>query len=414
VHNEPSRLRLASAKRRIAAFLEQIAELKASSFPHDDGKEALVVIERTFRVQEKRLDIPVGASDDLIDATCVHLADLLSTYTDILGIILRSTNVRNPFELHFALAKLVKSTIGDDIRVLISSEWNFVPFTYPMSLDVLPNFVLIGSPAPESGNVLIAPLAGHEIGHTAWRSYDYATVLSPLVTDQVRVALNNNKKIETNLLNKLGLNPLGLNVIVDRCGGHALRQLEEAFCDLFGLYLFGSGYLFAFDYFLAPGASNCFLDYPPDIRRMEILVEAAHEVRLTVDEALAKRWQKANYDNEDSDMAVIVSAVLDVVVADMRRMLFSELERRNIFPPDDSVIAKVLSSFQRYEPFSEKATLAEIVTAGWRYLRDKKNLVEAKSQNKLKALRGEYKVLQDLMLKSIEVAEYLERLSESA
>src|SRR3546814_14740255 len=52
----------------------------------------------------------------------------------------------------------------------MSSEWKFVPFTYPMTLDWLPGFALVGGPAPESDNVLIVPLAGHEIGHSAWRS----------------------------------------------------------------------------------------------------------------------------------------------------------------------------------------------------------------------------------------------------
>lgn len=406
-HNEPSQLRLASAKRRIAAFLDQIAELKASSFPHDDGRDALIEIEHAFLREKGRLDIPTGAAVALIDETCLHLSKLVSDYTEIMGFILRSTNVRNPFELHFALAKLVKTAIGDGVKLLISSEWNFVPFTWPMSLDLLPDFVLIGSPAPESGNVLIAPLAGHEIGHTAWGIYDCVTPLISLVATEVDAALSRNATIEKRLLEEERLDALGRNIIVDRCGHYALRQLEETFCDLFGLYVFGPAYLFAYDYFVAPGDPLRCLEYPSDRRRMEVLHEAANSINMTVDDAVVQRWYNAVCDKQDRDMAVIIDEVVDALVPGMRDSLFAELKKRSLAPPDPHTVANVLASFERRKPYSHPATLAEIVTAGWSYLRKRDGLC-GDSQ------RDEYKVLADLMLKSIEVAEYLERSAQDA
>src|SRR3546814_8743121 len=70
----------------------------------------------------------------------------------------------------FPIKRLVETAVSPDARLIMSSEWKFVPFTYPMTLDWLPGFALVGGPAPESDNVLIVPLAGHEIGHSAWRS----------------------------------------------------------------------------------------------------------------------------------------------------------------------------------------------------------------------------------------------------
>src|SRR3546814_10308475 len=70
----------------------------------------------------------------------------------------------------FPIKRLVETAVSPDARLIMSSEWKFVPFTFPMTLDWLPGFALVGGPAPESDNVLIVPLAGHEIGHSAWRS----------------------------------------------------------------------------------------------------------------------------------------------------------------------------------------------------------------------------------------------------
>ncbi len=407
-HEEPSRLRLASVNRRVTAFLEQIIELKASGFPHDDGLGALLEIEQRFLLEKKKLDIPPGASAILIDETCMNVTSRVSDYTTILGFILRSTNVRNPFELHFALAELVNTSIGEGIKVLISSEWDHIPFTYPMSLDLLPDFVLIGSPAPESGNVLIAPLAGHEIGHTAWTKYECGEQSMPaLVSTQVDATLKAEPKLEKKLLNLIGLGPLARNNLADRCGEYALKQLEEIFCDLFGLFVFGSSYLFAYDYFLAPGNRFCYLDYPSDQLRMKILTDSANFMSIPVDHAVGERWQKASYDSEDKDIAAIVDKVVAALVPGMRQALFDELLKRNIHTPDESTIENIVAAFKRHEPYPKKARLAEIITAGWRYLRNNNGLC-------LGIQRDEYKALNDLMLKSIEVAEFLERVSGDA
>src|SRR3546814_4384036 len=71
----------------------------------------------------------------------------------------------NAFEMHFPLKRLVETAVSPDARLIMSSEWKFVPFTYPMTLDWLPGFALVGGPAPESDNVLIVPLRSEE--HTS-------------------------------------------------------------------------------------------------------------------------------------------------------------------------------------------------------------------------------------------------------
>src|SRR5262249_36056001 len=88
----------------------------------------------------------------------------------ILGFILRSTNVRNAFELLDPLQVLADATLQGKPQLLLSSEWDYVPFAYPQSLDDLKSFVLIGLPASEAASALLVPLAGHELGHAVWRN----------------------------------------------------------------------------------------------------------------------------------------------------------------------------------------------------------------------------------------------------
>jgi len=406
-HNEVSLLRLSSARRRIDAFLDQIDDLATSSFPHNDGKKALEIIRLQFVGMRGRLDMPVGAAEALIDQTCLHVADQVSDYTEVLGFILRSTNVRNPFELHFALKKLIEHAIGPDAKLLISSEWAFLPFTYPMSIEMLPDFVLIGSPAPESGNVLIAPLAGHEIGHSAWRRYGLFNEYSAIVAQTVADELAAHPKIEEALLHQEQLEALGARIIRDRCGKHAIHQLEEVFCDLFGLYLFGASYIFAYDYLLAPGGYDRNLGYPSDARRMDILREAALKIGIKIDDTVTRRWNVASCRAEARNTASIVDAVAERIVPTMRYDLFARLSKLHVLLPDDKTVSAVQSAFERGEPYAKSASLAEIISAGWLYLR-KKGGMAADNQ------REQYKVLGDLMLKSIEVAEYLERSASDA
>jgi len=400
-------LRLSSARRRIDAFLDQIDGLATSSFPHDDAKIALETIRLQFVALRTRLNMPPGAAEALIDQTCLHVADQVSDYTEVLGFILRSTNVRNAFELHFALKKLIARTLGPDVKLLISSEWAFVPFTYPMSIEMLPDFVLIGSPAPESGNVLIAPLAGHEIGHSAWRKYELFNEYSAIVAQTVAEELAQHPKIEEALLHQEQLDALGAGIVRDRCGKHAIHQLEEVFCDLFGLYLFGASYLFAYDFLLAPGGYDRNLGYPSDARRMEILWEAAAQIGIHADDAVTRRWNVANCRADARNTASIVDAVTDQIVPKIRDDLFRRLSDLDVRLPDDETISSVLSAFQRGEPHARSASLAEIISAGWRFLRSNDGMA-AEGQRK------QYKVLGDLMLKSIEVAEYLERSTTDA
>src|ERR1044072_3127167 len=92
-------LRLASARRRVRAFLSEIQTLEGSEFPHGDGENALEDIKKSF------LGLLAGtyeieeAPPKTIREACSNINISIRRYTPILGFIVRSTNVRNAFEI---------------------------------------------------------------------------------------------------------------------------------------------------------------------------------------------------------------------------------------------------------------------------------------------------------------------------
>lgn len=396
-----SQLRLSSAKRRIASFIEQIDVLAESSFPHDDGKNVLKTIRAQFLDLVRLVDLPPTATDDLADRICVHVSEVISEYTEILGLVLRSTNVRNAFELHYVLKGLVERVLGQSTDMLISSEWAFVPFTYPVGIDLLPDVVLIGSPAPESENALIVPLAGHEIGHSAWRITNTEDVFAGRLIVAVDAAIAAKGGAGSGQEDDLVMRS-SAGVLRDRCADFALHQIEEVYCDLIGLYLFGPSYLYAFDYLLGPGGPDRSLEYPSDAQRMEVLAQAADELGIDVDPAVRERWTRATCSADHRRLASIVDDAVATVVDDLKAHVLAYMRGLSFEPPAADGIDRVHAAFAVRQPYAERATLGEIISAGWKYLRAHGDLAETDQ-------RDSFKVLCDLIWKTIEVTEYLEK-----
>lgn len=411
-----SRLRLSSARRRIDAFIEQIDILAASSFPHDDGKQALAAIRSNCKELQVDLDLPPGTRADVIDQLCLALLDKVANFTEILGFILRSTNVRNPFELHYIVKNLVIKALGEDVSLLISSEWAYVPFTYPMNADQLPGSILIGTPAPEASNPLLIPLAGHEVGHSAWRLYACSPKYAEAVTDAVKAELERNAKARLILLEAEPLGALGQERVINQCAGHVMQQLEEVFCDLFRLFLFGHAFIAAFDYLLGPGGYDRDLDYPSDKQRMATLADAAIGLQIKLDPAMIEHWTAAPPRRVDRAECEIIDAVMQSMIPTLKRELFDKLGTLGLLTPREEVIQNVRASFERGEPHPERVELGEIVSAGWLRIRELDIAScpgeddEEQQRNRVKS----YKVLADLILKTVEVAEYHDRIASHA
>jgi hypothetical protein len=157
-------------KQKLLAVIDQIKRLQLSEFAYEEPKMALFLLLKMYESDLARLSGVNAATDPQIRVqACAHANARIVRYYTVLGYILRSTNVRNAFEIYDPLLQICKKVYGNDAKLIVSSEWEFSPFTYPAEIDDLPHLMFIGLPSTEAGNSLIIPLAGHEIGHSIWR-----------------------------------------------------------------------------------------------------------------------------------------------------------------------------------------------------------------------------------------------------
>ena len=391
------------------AFQEQVHYLQASSFPHQDGSEALEKIHNYFESFLKKLDLPSDATPAVVDQICLHSVMALQTYTPVLGFILRSTNVRNAFEVHHPIKRIVQKLLGPTAKVLISSEWDFVPFTYPMSLDILSSFALVGGPATESNNVLILPLAGHEIGHSVWRSFNCRDVMQLKLVKSIEIVFKNNASVVSELVDDFKIGDLGEFRIKQAILSHGIKQLEEIFCDAVGLGLFSHSFLYAYEYFMAPGGGNYrSFNYPSDLDRIRYLRIGCEKLSLSADPVLFSRWNDSvPHESMDKRVLLLLDAAVAGVADDSIQRAVEILIDKELAVVELENVNRIQMSFSRGEPEDERATIAEIVCAGWNILRtnsDKDDMGEQET----------HKFVGELMLKSIEISEFRKRIQINA
>jgi hypothetical protein len=181
--------------------------------------------------------------------------------------------------------------------------------------------------------------------------------------------------------------------------------LEEVFCDYTGLYIFGESYLYAYDYFLAPGSSARSAAYPRGGARVRFLLDAARKLGIEPDPVLFARWRDASTQiGYEADLMQITDAAVERTVSYLWSLTTARLKEFGVTPNDTLAVDRVLRNFCNGVPDGDGASLSEIVTAGWRYLRDQDGLPSEEDD-------PHFEMLNELMLKSIEVSEYRPRLS---
>jgi hypothetical protein len=235
-----SRQKLANVRRTIEGLLE-------GDFPLNSGPAALRRLIRVFEDLQTKLDRAKKLNDESSEKQIATLINVkIVQVLPILGFILRSTNVRNSFELLDPLQVVADAMLQGRPQLLLSSEWDYVPFAYPQTLEDLQSFVLIGMPASETSSALLVPLAGHELGHAVWRNRGLGggahATLQYKSDDLFEKNIDEFRKLFTeynpnDIVNKEIL-PESKAVAVE----DAVFQAEELFCDMFAYALFGESY----------------------------------------------------------------------------------------------------------------------------------------------------------------------------
>ncbi|MBI2425780.1 MAG: hypothetical protein HYV27_23345 [Candidatus Hydrogenedentes bacterium] len=396
--------------------------MRDSDFPYDASRQALEVI--GVRIAEHKQQITEALSlSHANEKTLRKLAGTslndIESLLPFLGFILRSTNIRNGFEAYFPLQRLCQKVLGDDVSLLLSSEWKYSPYIYNThnpSVSLLRDFVMVGLPAHESANPLILPLAGHELGHAIWAhkglNKDVEFVSRKFVEGyftktwsecQIHFA----PQSLPDFFEKPS--PLFLEAVQ-----WANMQLQEIFSDYVGIRIFGKAYLNAFAYLLSPNKERRRSPaYPSTSDRINFQVEAAKAFGAILDNHYVDEYSK-HFDNrqpvawKSEREKILLDAAETAVqssVENIQNLADRIVEEAGIETPDESSGCHLAQHMYSYlAPCSGAQSIAEITNAGW------------KIYNHLEEWQVEgdkMQLLRELLLKSFEIHEVETRISNA-
>jgi hypothetical protein len=242
---------LRQSRERLAAFLKEIQRVSESEFPYEQSKASLDEFRTIFKNKLERLNQLDGESDpDIVRQECALASYALSLYLPMLGIVLRSTQVRNAFEVYRPLLRMARNVLdpnpvadADLIQLVLSSGWDYSPYIFP-EIPELPGYALIEFPAPESANPLLLPLAGHELGHSLWIKGNLNDIFWPLIDtatrDYLTVHMDDFKRTcrlpDTTQAADLSTDTDTIDAYA-QSESWLTSQAEESFCDFVGLKL---------------------------------------------------------------------------------------------------------------------------------------------------------------------------------
>jgi hypothetical protein len=412
-------LLLEHARERIQAVLSEIRKLQAAEFAYDHPRLALDQLRRHFEDNLKRLRrLDVRSDPEVVKNVCAVALDEVFRFLPLLGFLLRSTNVRNAFEVLGPLSRLAETVLppvpggNDPIRLVVSSEWEYSPLTYS-DIPSLPGFLLIGFPAAESANPHLIPLAGHEIGHPLAASLGLDREFKPRITKAVLAQIRADPETFKSVYRVGSVddieNSLFLRELWRPAVAWAAKQTEETFCDYVGVRLFGGAYLFAFAYLLSPGPTiERSPRYPSLPARIANLVKAMKALGYAevpgFEDAFSGQDGRREMTRAEGYCLGLADAALATVEGEVLQYVMDALKQAA--GPSPPEIDRVLGRYRFMVPAENCRTLADILNAGWRAHEDE----GLWSDTGFYAKRQE--ILRELVLKNIEVYEIEQTLAE--
>lgn len=404
---------------RLQGCLNEVSRHKNLDFPYRHSEQALEKIEATFASFLKGLQQLSEESDPkIVHNLCITALAETFAYVPLLGFILRSTEVRNAFEIHGPLLNLSRRILGHEAILVLSSEWHYSPITYH-GIPELPDFVLMGLPAPESANPLLIPLAGHELGHPVWL--------------QKKLDMNVSRDLQSHILQEIKdqrweeyrrLFP-SVTTVAEITSELSARQTwrpayewgssqaKETFCDVFGLRIFGESYLHAFAYLLSPGGYRS-ATYPNWSNRVGNLVRAANAYAIPIPEGYERLFADLPKQPDAAPQSIFL---LELADSASQSVLPKLIELAKTIVNDAELVAGGKTAIeQNYTdlclhivPTRDPVGLADILNAGWKAFHDpnlwKDKILDGKTRDR---------ILKELLLKSIEILEVKTRLEAKA
>jgi len=404
------------AQQRVKAFLDEVERLSGAEFPHEHSSTALDRLRDRFRNHLNQLEQLTPESDSgVVKQQCRLVLDDLFTYLPLLGFILRSTNVRNAFEVFGPFLRLARVVLEPSVpaasgktKLLLSSEWDFSPFTYP-AIPALPGYLFIGLPAPESSNPLLLPLAGHELGHAVWLDRDLETQFRVRAKQCVIAAITDRWSEYVSIFGPLvsSASELTTNLLAvetwTRSVALCVCQAEETFCDFVGLRLFRESYLHSFCYLLSPNFGARSERYPDMSRRIENLLHASTRYSVAYDTEYQNSFDSSDppqLSREDEFRLSIADEALKVLVPKLVLLADQEVRTAALPERNPDEIGRILKWFRRVTPAEGCQSVPDILNAAWLAYLDPnlwQNLPVIREKRDL--------VLKELTLKNLEIFE---------
>ena len=399
------------ARLKLDAIFEQINSIINSDVPFENAPPALRTMKDVLeRMQERLINSVNLGKGNLIDSAIININLKILQFLPIIGFILRSTNTRNAFELFDPLQDLSQSFLTKDSRILLSSEWDYIPFVYPQTVKDLPTFTFIGLPASECSNLLIFPLTGHELAHSIWGSLGLENDFYADLLSRVKQHFDKNelKKIDPTYKDDIFASTAE-SEIIGEAFELAIAHCEEIFCDLFGLALFRESYIKAFYYVLSPGVgSKQEPHYPTNERRAEILAYQS-EKRLNIRSKTHsgdRLTQNAPQWSKRTALAVqTAERALQGFDDRIWERVVEIVERSKIHRPSDEGAQAVLKNFRLNVPHKSPKCLGNITNACWLRFEETTGAGVSFEEARENLIR-----INEMGLKTVEVLEFHRRM----
>lgn len=404
-------------QQRLRSFIAEIDRLSKVDFPYAHSKAALLDLKQYFGNRASALNhLDVSSDPAIVRQHCTLVLRDFFHYLPLLGFVLRSTNVRNAFETFRPLLRMARQVLEPDVdegaqstKLLISSEWDYSPLTYP-TIPNLPGFVFIGFPAPESGNPLVVPLAGHELGHAVWIRELLANKYRPLISASVVQAVQRRWDVYAEIFHpdfpkdKIAEDLFAVETW-EPSVEWGVRQAEESFCDFLGLSLFRESFLHAFAYLLSPGLGIGYraVHYPPLHLRAGRLHSAAQAAGIAVQDDYATFFEEEtipDLSRADQFRVEVADEALETVVPQLQKDAEQIVKKAGLLVSSDAERDRILARFKRAVPAEDCANITALMNAGWTVFLDK-----IFWPSDLVAVDRRDDVLRELVLKNFEIYE---------
>lgn len=405
------------ACKRIEATLAEIERLKEGDFPYGHSQDALYKICQVYEGDLYQLK-SLSEQNDIatVNRTCAIALSNMFRYLPLLGFVLRSTSLRNAFEVYRPLLDLASDVLEPGIsksdrktRLLLSSEWQYSPFIYK-ELPTLLDFVLIGLPAPESSNPFLLPMAGHELGHRVWAKKQLTAALKVVVEQEVQRLIFSRWSEFQQVVHPqtVAAAPTASDLFVlesiDWTSSITRLQAEESFCDLLGLRIFGVSYLHAFAYLLSPTLlGQRSLIYPNILKRVSNLLEASKNYQVAAPTnyiSMFEDQREPDLPKKEHFLLSIADMALSSLVSPLIHFANQAIVEAGVVDASDEEAQRIYARLQLMVPAEKSKSLADILNAGWLAYNNTGLWSDVVTEAKLRSL-----TLKELVLKNIEVFE---------